>query len=183
MAKCWGNAGTAFPERSGSFTKGRTPNIRYFVAKLSIVAIYALFERISQSFLRKSCCIGRAFNESQPAFAVLSKTSQPAFREVLESPLSERNVRLDAKNYIIVDKLCFFGRQIVHFVWRKTMWQIWPVEKTSLLGRCINFGQGGRGWLALVECSRIPQSFCRARIRKFLRQQCCRFETPYRRGP
>ena len=42
--RCWGNAGTTFPERSGSSTKGRTPNICYFVAKLSIVAIYALYE-------------------------------------------------------------------------------------------------------------------------------------------
>ena len=34
--------------RSGSSTKGRTPNsnICYFVAKLRIVAIYALFERL-----------------------------------------------------------------------------------------------------------------------------------------
>ena len=32
------------PERSGSSTN---PNIRYFVAKLSIVAIYAPFERLS----------------------------------------------------------------------------------------------------------------------------------------
>ena len=42
--RCWGTAGPAVPERSGSSPKGRTPNIRYFVAKLSIVAIYALFE-------------------------------------------------------------------------------------------------------------------------------------------
>ena len=38
-----GSAGAALPERSGSSTKGRTSNIRYFVAKPSIVAIYALF--------------------------------------------------------------------------------------------------------------------------------------------
>ena len=37
-------------------------NIRYFVAKLSIVVIYALFERLS-----------RAFNESHPAFVEFSK--------------------------------------------------------------------------------------------------------------
>ena len=42
--RCWGTAGPAVPERSGSSPKGRTPNIRYFVAKLSIVAIYALYE-------------------------------------------------------------------------------------------------------------------------------------------
>ena len=43
--RCWGTMGTAVHERSGSSTKGKTPNIRYFVAKLSIVAIYALFEK------------------------------------------------------------------------------------------------------------------------------------------
>ena len=43
--RCWGTAGPAVPERSGSSPKGRTPNIRYFVAKLSNVAIYALYER------------------------------------------------------------------------------------------------------------------------------------------
>ena len=36
--RCWGTAQPAVHERSGSSTKGRTPNIRYFVAKLSIVA-------------------------------------------------------------------------------------------------------------------------------------------------
>ena len=43
-------ARAALTERSGSSAKGRTPNIRYFVAKLSIVAIYTLFERLSQGF-------------------------------------------------------------------------------------------------------------------------------------
>ena len=43
-------------KRSGSYTKGRTPNIRYFVAKLSIVAIYMFFERLSQGFQRKPSC-------------------------------------------------------------------------------------------------------------------------------
>ena len=36
-------ARAALAERSGSSTKGRTPNIRYFVAKPSIVSIYAFF--------------------------------------------------------------------------------------------------------------------------------------------
>ena len=45
--RCWGSAGAALHDRSGSSTTGRTPNIRYFVAKLGIVAIYALFERLS----------------------------------------------------------------------------------------------------------------------------------------
>ena len=43
--RCWGTAGPAVPARSVSSPKGRTPNIRYFVAKLSIVAIYSLYER------------------------------------------------------------------------------------------------------------------------------------------
>ena len=47
---CCASARAALTERSGSSTKGRTPNIRYFVAKPSIVAIYALFERLSQGF-------------------------------------------------------------------------------------------------------------------------------------
>ena len=51
--RSWGSVVAALPERSGSFTKGRTPNIRYFVAKRSIVAIYARFERILWSFQRR----------------------------------------------------------------------------------------------------------------------------------
>ena len=43
---CCASVRAALTERSGSSTKGRTPNIRYFVAKLSIVRIYALFERL-----------------------------------------------------------------------------------------------------------------------------------------
>ena len=39
----WGTAVPAVHRRSGSSPKGRTPNISYFVAKLSIVAIHALF--------------------------------------------------------------------------------------------------------------------------------------------
>ena len=67
-------ARAALTERSGSSTKGRTPNIRNFVAKLSIVVIYTLFERISQSFELKSSCFHKAFNESHPdpAFVELS---------------------------------------------------------------------------------------------------------------
>ena len=63
-------ARAALTERAGSSTKGRTPNC--FVAKLSIVAIYALFERLSQGFERKSSCFRRAFNESHLAFVELS---------------------------------------------------------------------------------------------------------------
>ena len=33
------DGGAALPERSGSSTKGRTPNILYFVTKLSIVIL------------------------------------------------------------------------------------------------------------------------------------------------
>ena len=60
--------GPAVTERFGSFMKGGTPNIRYFVA------IYALFERLSQSFERKSSCFRRAFNKRHPdpAFVELS---------------------------------------------------------------------------------------------------------------
>ena len=75
--RSWGSAGAALPERSGSSTKGRTSNIRYFVAKPSIVAIYAFFERLSQGFqLKPSCshraCFLRAFNKSNPSFVELS---------------------------------------------------------------------------------------------------------------
>ena len=66
--RCCASTRAALTERSGSSTKGRTPNIRYFVAKLSIVAIYALFERLSQGFERKSSCFRRALNESHLAF-------------------------------------------------------------------------------------------------------------------
>ena len=57
---------------SYSSMKGRTPNIRYSVAKLSIVAIYSLFERLSQSIERKPSCFRRAFSKSHPAFVELS---------------------------------------------------------------------------------------------------------------
>ena len=71
---------------SGSSTKGRTPNIRYFVAKLSIVAIYALYERPPKSFLRKSSYFESVFNESQLAFEGLpTKVSLVVFRELSES--------------------------------------------------------------------------------------------------
>ena len=65
------SARAALTERSGSSTKGRTPNIRCFVAKLSNVAIYALFERHSQGFQRKPSCFRRPFNENHPAFVEL----------------------------------------------------------------------------------------------------------------
>ena len=99
-SRCWGNAGTAFPERSESSTKGRPPNIRYFVAKLSIVAIYALFEAkatkvilLWESFQRNSACFWRALNKSQPAFeevseSPLSESFRRAFRDLSESLLS-----------------------------------------------------------------------------------------------
>ena len=70
--RSWGVAVGALPERPGSSTKGRIPNIRYFVAKLSNVAIYALFERLSQGFQRKPSCFRRPFNENHPAFIELS---------------------------------------------------------------------------------------------------------------
>ena len=70
--RCCASVRAALTERSRSSTKGRTHNIRYFVAKLSIVAIYALFERLSQGFERKPSCFRRAFNESHLAFVELS---------------------------------------------------------------------------------------------------------------
>ena len=56
-------ARAALTERSGSSTKGRTLNIRYFVAKLSIVAIYEFLERH----------IHRALNESHPVVELSTK--------------------------------------------------------------------------------------------------------------
>ena len=70
--RCCVSVRAALTERSGSSTKGRTPNIRYFVAKPSIVAIYALFERLSQGFQRKPSCFHRAYYESHLAFEELS---------------------------------------------------------------------------------------------------------------
>ena len=58
----------AVTKRPGSSRKRRTPNIRYFVAKLSIVAIYTLFERLLESFQWKSSYFRRAFNKNNPAF-------------------------------------------------------------------------------------------------------------------
>ena len=46
----WGSVGATLSERAGSSPKGRTANIRYFVAKRSILPIYAFFERLSWSF-------------------------------------------------------------------------------------------------------------------------------------
>ena len=48
--------------------KGRSPNLPYFAAKLGFVTIYALFEKLSESFQWKSVCFQRASNEGQPAF-------------------------------------------------------------------------------------------------------------------
>ena len=57
----------ALAQRSGSSPKGRTPNMRDFTAKLSIVAIYTLFKKafkvilLSESFQRKSACFHTIF--------------------------------------------------------------------------------------------------------------------------
>ena len=48
------------------------PHHTIFVAKLSVVAIYALFEWLSQSVERKQSCFRRAFNENHPSFLELS---------------------------------------------------------------------------------------------------------------
>ena len=74
--RCCASTQAVLTEKSGSSTKGRTPNIRYFVAKLSIVAIYAFFERLPQGFERKPSCFRRAFKESHPAFGELLETLQ-----------------------------------------------------------------------------------------------------------
>ena len=61
------------------------PNIRYFVAKLSIVAIYALYGRPPKSFLRKSSYFESVFYESQLAFVGIHQKSARflrAFREL-----------------------------------------------------------------------------------------------------
>ena len=54
----WGSVIATLSQRAGSSPKGCTPNIYYFVAKRSIVAIYKLFERLSWSFQLKSSCFG-----------------------------------------------------------------------------------------------------------------------------
>ena len=59
--RSWGVAVGALPERSGSSTKGRIPNIRYFGAKL-----FSRFTRFLNQRHRG------AFNESHPAFVELS---------------------------------------------------------------------------------------------------------------
>ena len=71
-------ARAALTERSGSSTKGRT-NIRYFVAKLSIVAIYALFERLSSSFNENQSAFGELLESFQkkPVFSVIMKYGTP----------------------------------------------------------------------------------------------------------
>ena len=43
----------AVTEKSGSSTAGRTPDIRYFVAKLSIVAIYDFPNQTEEEKLNK----------------------------------------------------------------------------------------------------------------------------------
>ena len=124
----------------------------------------------------------RAFYESHPALGELStKVSLllQCFQKQV-SLLSERFWRAPFQREMLdwTQKItllwinCVFLVDELYILYgEKTMWQILPVEKTSLLGRCINFGQGGRGWLALVECSRIPQSFRRARNCTFSRQK------------
>ena len=63
----------------------KDPQHRLFFAKLSIVAIYALFERPPKSFLRKSSFFGSVFNESQLSFEGLPTK----FSLLSESPPSD----------------------------------------------------------------------------------------------
>ena len=63
--------------------KGRTPNICYcFVAKHSIVAIYAFFERILWSFKQKSSC----FDELSMKASLVSESFQQKFEATLQMP-------------------------------------------------------------------------------------------------
>ena len=52
--------------------KEGSPTYVFLSRKFSIVAIYSLFERLSQRIERKLSCFRRAFNESHPAFVELS---------------------------------------------------------------------------------------------------------------
>ena len=61
-------ARAALTEWSGSSTNGRTPNIRYFVTKLSIVAMYAFFEGLSQGFEQKSSTTLRDYFVPTPMY-------------------------------------------------------------------------------------------------------------------
>ena len=54
------------------FFERKDPHHMLFCQQLSIVAIYAFFERLSHSFEQKSSCFRRAFNESHPDFVELS---------------------------------------------------------------------------------------------------------------
>ena len=86
--RCWGTAGRAVDERSGSSTKGRPPTYAILLQNL----VMSRFTRFSKGH-------HRAFYESLPALGVFStKVSlllkgfqqiQPAFGELFESPLSE----------------------------------------------------------------------------------------------
>ena len=66
---------------------GRTPNIRHFVAQLSIVAIYALLIGLMYYFQWKSSSFRWAFNESHSSFH--RTFGEPAFWEFSESFLRD----------------------------------------------------------------------------------------------
>ena len=56
------------PKGQGLLRKEGPPKYANLVDKLSIVAIYALYERPPKSFLRKSSYFESVFNERQLAF-------------------------------------------------------------------------------------------------------------------
>ena len=71
------------------------------------------------------------------------------------------------QNYIL--ELRFFFKLWINncmFAASSLLWVWWVVLLGLLLA-----GQGGRGWLAFGDRSRIPQGFRRARICKFLQQK------------
>ena len=66
---------------------------RFFDAKVFFLLFDLLFERLLQSFQRKSSCFWRTFIKSLPAFgecfeSLLSESFQRVFREISESLLS-----------------------------------------------------------------------------------------------
>ena len=75
---------TGGTQRSGSSPKGGTPNICYFVAKLSIVAIYALFERLLRAF-NESHLSQLSFEGLPTKVSLLSESFGRAFLELSES--------------------------------------------------------------------------------------------------
>ena len=104
-----GNRGRAVHKRSGSSMKGRTPNIRYFVTKLSIVATYAFLKGHHRAFYESHPALGvfstkvSLLSESfwrasfRRAFRELSSSFQRAFVELSESSCRAFKERRDVQ--------------------------------------------------------------------------------------